>query len=545
MSSRSSAYLTHRLLGPLVHVRLGGTLDETFGAMDLRFRPPIDDAFVSDEPSTDRDTAWVLDLAHLERVTSWGVQHWLKFIKEAERSTRSVLIARAPPCVVDQLNMIEGFQGSATVLSVLAPYVCRACNHAQLRPLVLAEHMAAIRAGQAPVQSCTSCYLPLEFDDFAVHFFAFATTQREAPLAPQVVTFNEWLCGPDSTDEVDARFLAHISGANLYAVESEGLTPSKPAIARPTFALPPRRVAAVASKPTAPAAPPSMLVAYLGQTASEAAPARTSVLAAGYRQAGRPDDANVFIKQLTTTLAVDPGGRPVVNLFDGQLDAHHAALFEAPGPLLLLAGREVEKTPSHWELSLLSRLLRGVKLLPPGSSETTYKIDSMEAIHAVSQATGELVAARKGASATRDIAIDVAYELMSNALLDAPVDDRGEPKYAFDRENVATVDAADVCECSLSEHEGLLFIRVIDHFGRLTKAHLANAVARSGARQVALNMTGGGAGLGFPRILAGADALVVCVRPSQRTEVCAVIRLSETARRRNRLPKSLFVDAPS
>ncbi len=67
--------------------------------------------------------------------------------------------------MVDQLNMVEGFSGVARVLSVLAPYTCRACDEDRLRLVDLQAEAAVIADGRAPEHSCPVCAGKLEFAD--------------------------------------------------------------------------------------------------------------------------------------------------------------------------------------------------------------------------------------------------------------------------------------------------------------------------------------------------------------------------------------------
>src|SRR5262249_32070860 len=153
------------------------------------------------------------------------------------------------------------------------------------------------------------------------------------------------------------------------------------------------------------------------------------MLSAGFRQVSRSADADVLFGPRASPQA----GQRVVRLFDGQLGPKLQGALSENSPALLLACRDADATPSLWELQLLNRLLIGADLIPMGSSTTTYEVRSIDDVRAISEATGGLVSKQGGASASRDVAIDVTYELLTNALLDAPVNERGEPKYAFQR----------------------------------------------------------------------------------------------------------------
>jgi anti-anti-sigma regulatory factor len=112
-----------------------------------------------------------IDLSGIRRVNSSGVLLWVAFMRDLERHGSQVVLERCSPSVVNQLNSIVGFRGSAQIRSVLAPYFCTSCEREELREIELGPG-AAHQLAQ-PLR-CPACGNPCELDDVPEHFLSFA-----------------------------------------------------------------------------------------------------------------------------------------------------------------------------------------------------------------------------------------------------------------------------------------------------------------------------------------------------------------------------------
>ncbi len=121
----------------------------------------------------------------------------------------------------------------------------------------------------------------------------------------------------------------------------------------------------------------------------------------------------------------------------------------------------------------------------------------------------------------RGILKDVADELITNAVYDAPVDERGVPLYAsWDRRRVVVLAAAHCATFEMSVGPGRAAIAVSDPFGVLpltTVRRYLRKGLRGGADQI--DTKRGGAGLGLTRTFERVDHLVVHVHRGRRTRV--------------------------
>lgn len=241
-----------------------------------------------------------------------------------------------------------------------------------------------------------------------------------------------------------------------------------------------------------------------------------------------------------TPLEALPAGqveRPLVALYDGQLAPRLAPLLEQQPPVMLLACPPPDGAPASGDVHLLAGVLRAGPIL--ASPTHRLRVAAVADLTAAASLAEEL-ATRAGASkSTARVVADVMHELAANALLDAPVDETGRPKYAHQRGHDTVIDGADACEVVLACYEGRVLISAIDRFGTLEAAPLVRVVSEWAAR-ARVQTAGGGAGLGLRRVFTHADCLAVKVVPTQRTEVVASLHLEHSGSRATRA-KSVFL----
>jgi serine/threonine protein kinase len=170
----SNAIISRSKVGNITHVRISGVIDETF---------PLSSS------SGDLNGIIILDLGGVDRISSFGVRKWIEFVSKLPNGAISMYMVFAPPVVVDQLNMVEGFGGVSRVLSVLAPYTCKSCSEDRLRSVNLADEAQAISENRAPEHTCPVCANPLEFADLPGEFFDYARRQHLGTVDPVVMRY--------------------------------------------------------------------------------------------------------------------------------------------------------------------------------------------------------------------------------------------------------------------------------------------------------------------------------------------------------------------
>lgn len=249
----------------------------------------------------------------------------------------------------------------------------------------------------------------------------------------------------------------------------------------------------------------------------------------------------------------------------GVAEARIAAWGRDPSALLEIAERDerlvsligwpsFQSAPRTWELALATRAI-----LAHGPDGTTLA-DLFAGYPAVAEhrprtpperarAVAEVAAVVERAGASDRLAArigEVAHELIMNATFDAPVDARGEPRYAHDRRAPVVLADGDAPVVQLATNGVLVALQVADRFGRLTREHVLASLRRgaSAGRAAAaevVDRSGGGAGLGLWRVYAGSAVTVVDVVPGQATVVTAVFDLDVAARDARTLPPSLHL----
>jgi hypothetical protein len=236
---------------------------------------------------------------------------------------------------------------------------------------------------------------------------------------------------------------------------------------------------------------------------------------------------------LLSTLASrrEPGRRCYAALYGAADELDVPTLLEQPGLVALLGLR-----PNSGRLDLESELLglashlRGQPLLPlqayllwgaQAFSTGITNIGGRDAAEAriIKLCTEHLNISRRVA----DNVGEVVHELITNAMYDAPVDDKGRPRYAHDRTANIELGAEDKVTFRYGTDGIRLCVETADRFGRLRRSDLVRSLKRAAAGQI--NQGQGGAGIGLSLVYRTSQTLQVDVEPGGRTRVTSVMEL--------------------
>lgn len=204
-----------------------------------------------------------------------------------------------------------------------------------------------------------------------------------------------------------------------------------------------------------------------------------------------------------------------------------------------------DSMPRAWELLFALRRLLGQshpslrELFPWGSSHHKFRPHDTAALESTVASIGELAEAAGAPPRTAQRLAEAAHELLMNAMYDAPVDQYGEKRFAFRRDQAIELGADEIPTVRLASDGTRLALEVNDPFGRLERETLFAGIARGAARDATLDTRGGGAGLGLARIFSTGFALFVDVVPGQRTTLTVVVDLDVRVREARTLPLSL------
>lgn len=109
----------------------------------------------------------VVDLAGVDRVNSYGVREWIRFLKALAQAGVDVTLEGVSVPMVRQMNMIPQVRAGARVGAVHAPYYCPACDDER------AVRLDARTRSAPPAPPCPTCGAAMDFDDVEDGYFAF------------------------------------------------------------------------------------------------------------------------------------------------------------------------------------------------------------------------------------------------------------------------------------------------------------------------------------------------------------------------------------
>lgn len=109
----------------------------------------------------------VVDLSGVDRVNSFGVREWIRFLKALKDVGVGYALDGVSVPMVRQMNMIPQARGGAEVRAIFAPYYCPACDDERALRLAAGARSAPAHA------SCPTCGAQMEFDDVPEAYFAF------------------------------------------------------------------------------------------------------------------------------------------------------------------------------------------------------------------------------------------------------------------------------------------------------------------------------------------------------------------------------------
>ncbi len=111
-----------------------------------------------------------VDLRGVRRINSFGVRTWVDAVRTIPDAADVRFVALSP-ALVEQTNMVRGFLGRGTIVSVMVPMICETCDAQALFEAQVAdlhEH-----SGAPGAQPCPECGSAMVLDDLPDQYFAF------------------------------------------------------------------------------------------------------------------------------------------------------------------------------------------------------------------------------------------------------------------------------------------------------------------------------------------------------------------------------------
>jgi anti-anti-sigma regulatory factor len=128
----------------------------------------------------------VLNTANVERINSCGVRDWVSWLNELDKKGAELYLVECSPAIMTQVNLVNNFIGSGTILSFYSPYFCSGCDSEKML-LIETEEALKNLPFRAPTCRCDQCDHTMDFDDIESSYFAFLSTVTRKPLKPALV----------------------------------------------------------------------------------------------------------------------------------------------------------------------------------------------------------------------------------------------------------------------------------------------------------------------------------------------------------------------
>lgn len=161
--------------GAITLLKLAGTIDEQFEGKKIA--------------SGVKGGILILELADIERISSFGIREWVDFITAVSARVQGVWFVECAPKVVDQFNMVANFGGTGSLVSFYAPYRCDYCDDDRRRLVQVAQEWEELKTGKLPERVCESCGNAEYFDEDPLTFFSFLQSHPPVQVPPDVASF--------------------------------------------------------------------------------------------------------------------------------------------------------------------------------------------------------------------------------------------------------------------------------------------------------------------------------------------------------------------
>jgi hypothetical protein len=233
----------------------------------------------------------------------------------------------------------------------------------------------------------------------------------------------------------------------------------------------------------------------------------------------------VFVDhELLARLDGQTSGAAVIAITDGTLDCIVQTLASFPWISNVISAPSLATPLARSNLRVVrDRLDSGPEhhMLATGAARVALLAHS-DRREARLQRMSEFLGAHDVSTKTIAAMNDIAEELVTNALYDAPAE-AGYFKAPVSRTSDVELPPEHACEISYGIEGDTAFVRVRDPFGSLTRTRMMSVLDRCRQKQTSFDESRGGAGLGLWRLFCLASAVTVTVISGRLTDVVARI----------------------
>lgn len=136
--------------GPLTYLRLAGMIDETHGLADLL--------------SQIRGDVLIIDLAHIQSISSSGVREWMQWQRQLHHRVKHVVLCECSPAVMDKLQAVSNFNERGYISSFYVRFFCPVCE-IERAALIDIDEIKNDGTFHVPDTRCDSCDSMMAFDE--------------------------------------------------------------------------------------------------------------------------------------------------------------------------------------------------------------------------------------------------------------------------------------------------------------------------------------------------------------------------------------------
>jgi hypothetical protein len=225
-------------------------------------------------------------------------------------------------------------------------------------------------------------------------------------------------------------------------------------------------------------------------------------------------------------------------------------MLETPGINHVLGRRDFDTPPRSMEVVMVARRMIDPAATIPIAAFVDWGFASLELEvrtpadrDACVAKVGELIASLQAPKRIAEMFGELAHELIMNAMYGAPVDANGRAKYAGDRKAEIRLADSERPTVRVATDGSRLVFQIRDPFGRLSRDHVVDGLAR-GLAGGELDRSNGGAGLGLMVCHNASSAMLFDVARGRSTEVTAMFELDMNLREFRTQAKSLHFWRP-
>ena len=153
----------------------------------------------------------VINTADLDRINSCGVREWMLWLAQLEKNGITLFFIECSPSIIAQVNLVDNFLASGTIINFFSPYYCLNCNIDKMLLIDIGEAKES-KSFKVPTSNCDQCGHAMEFDDLEGSYFGFLqAVDGEFKDPAMVERIKSYSCNAES--KLRARSLGSIPSA--------------------------------------------------------------------------------------------------------------------------------------------------------------------------------------------------------------------------------------------------------------------------------------------------------------------------------------------